>query len=188
MKAEFLVMHTDFTADKKKSKVENGKAMIQDKEFILDKTQPIMVNGLLGSSPLYIVNWKSLLPVQFGVISSTVKNVFHDGNKLRVKLSKETVPDVLSALKQGYIDLSLDEGQRFEVTEMKPMVIQEKFHKTELPQMLKYTADMRFLKTMGDIAGKKGKPELGKWMIVLIIAGVMIVAIGLSVAYAMKWI
>lgn len=151
--AKALVLDTDFSGDFMKCNVLNGKIIVKDKkmEWEADKTKPISIKGKFGNEDLYILSWKSLVPLQF-----------------EVKETSEVIP--------------LDEDQRAkaEVKTLVPVQPQDKFIKTELPELSRATFEMRFLKNMKSYAEGKGTGSpRGKIMkaVLLSFVGVMFMAV-----------
>jgi hypothetical protein len=146
-----ILFHTDFTAEEVKFEVKDGKTVINDKEFIIDRVQPIDLKkkrmGRTVHTPFYILKWDKVEPVNIQLV-----------------------------------EVELD-GQRY--AEVQPanaiktleVVFPEKSEGDVLPEMLRETHDMRYMKHLkkyaGDGAGGK-KFAFQRWMLVpiaLILAG-----------------
>jgi len=65
-KAWILMFDSNYDARLVKAEVEDGTVIIDDKEFIVDETNPLLLRAGLfkGYKPLYIVKWDSLEPMQ----------------------------------------------------------------------------------------------------------------------------
>jgi len=152
MSEECLLLHTDFTAEKKKIEVKDGKAVIDDKEFIVDRVQPIMIKqrrfGRTRIKPFYILKWDKVEPVNYVIDEREI-----DGERY-------------AELRDKAILKSLE------------VVFPEKTGKDVLPHYIRETHDMRFLKHMKKYATEGGKKlEFKRWMLVpiafLISGGIM---------------
>jgi len=61
-RAEFLIFDTDFSCRRFKKKIKDGKVVIGDKEWVVDKAQPFHLKKGLGYRPLYLLKWNSVFP------------------------------------------------------------------------------------------------------------------------------
>jgi len=71
MSEKAILLHTDFMGEEKKIEIKDGKAVIDDKEFIMDRPQPFLLKskrlGRTTLKPLYIMKWDKVEPVQYVV-------------------------------------------------------------------------------------------------------------------------
>ena len=127
MKEKFLVFKTDFTAEMVSSKVKDGKTVIGNKEFEVDKTRPFTLKTAFGNRVFYLLKWNSLYPMTFAV-KEDVKTYRDDtGKELQVKTQ-----ELVSVEPEFY----------------------EKGGAGYSPEMLKTTTDVRFLKGFRAYAGE----------------------------------
>lgn len=151
---EGILMHTDFTAEKVKFEVKDGKAIINDKEFIVDRVKPInIISKRLGRkkiTPFYILKWDKIEPANIELIE-----VESDGHRYA-----EIAPaNILRTLEVTFPEQGED---------------------TVLPEMLKETFDLRFMKHLkkyaAEGAGSGRKLEFKRWMlfpIILVLTGIV---------------
>lgn len=140
-----LLLDTEFTAKLVKVKVKDGKGIVKDgkaeKEFILDRARPFLLKSRLGTKRLYILKWDSLEPLNFDVRTKTIEYVNPETNeKIQIK-RKELVP-------------------------INPEEVKFKREKV-IPEVLRQTADLRFLKHMKKYAEGKPPIEIGFIPIIL---------------------
>ena len=65
MDSKFLYFVSDNEAQLIRAPIENGRALIDDKAFIIDETRPIMLRGRFGGvETLYMVKWDASAPAQ----------------------------------------------------------------------------------------------------------------------------
>jgi len=79
MKVNTLIFNTDFLASFGRHKLENGKIIIGEKEFDVDKTKPFLLKKkLFGfipfAQPLYILKWDSYVPAHYERVTSEGEN------------------------------------------------------------------------------------------------------------------
>lgn len=60
----FLVFDSTYEARLVKAKIEDGRVWIDDKEFFVDQTKPLLLKKLTGFKPLYIIKWDTVTPSQ----------------------------------------------------------------------------------------------------------------------------
>jgi hypothetical protein len=138
---EALIMHTDFMGEKKKIDIKDGKCVVDDKEFIVDRVQPIMLRqrrlGRTTIKPLYFLKWDKVEPAHF-VIDE-----------------KEIDGEMYAEIKDKYILKSIEAA------------FPEKSKDDVLPHYVRETFDMRFLKNMKKYAtdGKAGI-SFKRWMLI----------------------
>ena len=154
MAEEGILLHTDFTGEKVKFEVKDGKAVIKDKEFIVDRIKPINLKskrlGREKITPFYILKWSAIEPANIQLVDVEV-----DGKMY----SEAKTSNILKTLEVTFPDPTED---------------------TVLPEMLRETHDMRYMKHLkkyaGEGAGGGKKLEFKRWMlfpIALILAGVV---------------
>lgn len=148
-----LLFTTDFTAVKVKFEVKDGKTTIDNKEFIIDRTAPIMLKetrlGRTKFKPFYILKWDKIEPANLQVVD-------------------------ISPNSEEYAELSQNS---FPVIRTLEVVFPEKGEGDVLPEMLKETHDMRYMKHLKKYAaegagGGKLKLKFQRWMIVPLALGV----------------
>jgi len=154
MSEEGILLSTDFTAEKVKFDIKDGKTVINDKEFIVDRIKPINLKskrlGREKITPFYIMKWDKIEPANIELVETEI-----DGHRYA-----EAVPaNILRTLEVTFPDPTED---------------------TVLPSMLQQTADMRFIKSLkkyaGEGTGSGKKLEFKRWMlfpIVLVLAGIV---------------
>lgn len=130
MRARFLLFNTDYTAYFKNVVIKDGMAVIEDKEYPVDKTTPITIKSFIGSKPLYLAKWNSIYPAEFDA-SEKITESYKDerGNKIEL-VKKELVP------------LNPDD-----------LKWQDKHKLT--PKLIRDTGNLRFLRTMKRYAEQK---------------------------------
>jgi hypothetical protein len=157
MGEEGLLFTTEFTAEKVKFNIVDGKAIIDNKEFIFDRVQPITLKetrlGRKRYKPFYILKWDKIEPANI-----IVDQFVADDEYMRV-----------SENGTGLIVKSLD------------IAFPEKGEGDILPEMLKETHDMRYMKHLKKYSaeGAGGGKKLGfqRWMLIpvaFLISGVAI--------------
>jgi hypothetical protein len=151
MSEKGILLSTDFTAEEVKFEVKDGKAVIGDKEFIVDRVHPINLKkkrmGRTRITPFYLLKWDKIEPANVQLVE-----VEEDGKRYA-----EIAPaNVLRTLE---------------------VVFPEKEEGDVLPEMLRETHDMRYMKHLKKYAGEgKGgrKFEFKRWMLIpiaLLLAG-----------------
>jgi len=146
-----ILLHSDFTAEEVKFEVKDGKAVIGDKEFIVDRIHPInLVKKRMGRTritPFYLLKWDKIEPANVQLVE-----VEEDGKRYA-----ELAPaNILRTLE---------------------VVFPEKGEEDVLPEMLRETHDMRYMKHLKKYAGDGGggkKFAFKRWMLIpiaLLLAG-----------------
>jgi hypothetical protein len=149
-----ILLSTDFTGEEVKFDIKDGKTVINDKEFIVDRIKPInIISKRLGRekiTPFYILKWSKIEPANIELVETEV-----DGHKYAELQSA----NILQTLEVTFPDPTED---------------------TVLPSMLQQTADMRFIKSLkkyaGEGTGGGKKLEFKRWMIfpiVLVLSGIV---------------
>jgi hypothetical protein len=140
---EALLFHTDFMAEKKKIEIKDGKVVIDDKEFLVDRVKPFMMMtkrlGRVSIKPIYLLKWDKIEPAPYEMTETEI-----DG-------------ETYAELKDKFVIKSLD------------VVFPEKGEKDVLPHYLRETHDMRYLKHMKKYAtdGKGGgRFQFQRWMLI----------------------
>lgn len=80
MKSLFLLLHSDYLAEIRRSEVKDGVARIEDKEFIVDYAKPFLVKTRWGALPLYVLKWDTLTPLEpkgFKIYESPITPEMH---------------------------------------------------------------------------------------------------------------
>lgn len=152
-----ILFHTDFTAEEVKFEIKDGKAVIDNKEFIVDRTAPIMLRKkILGRTrfvPYYILKWDKIEPANLQVVD------VEPNSEEYAQLTDASFPQIRT------LEVAFPESEG-EVA--------------KLPEMLKETMDLRFLKSMKKYAGEgqggKLKIQFKRWMIVPVALGISAVA------------
>jgi hypothetical protein len=132
MGEEGLLFLTDFTAEKAKFEIKDGKAIIDNKEFIVDRIHPIMLKekrlGRVRFKPFYLIKWDKVEAANIQVTEDEeYAEVGDNGNKI-----------------SGNILRTLN------------VVFPDKESGDILPEMLKETHDMRYMKHMKKYAAEGG--------------------------------
>jgi hypothetical protein len=141
-----IMLHTDHTAEKVKFEVIDGKTTIDNKEFIVDRIKPIMMKekrlGRTRFKPFYILKWDKIEPANIQVQEISLE----EGEYAQI-------------IEKGATDIirTLD------------IVFPEKSEGDILPEMLKETHDLRFMKHLKRYAaeGTGGKKlKFSRWMLI----------------------
>jgi hypothetical protein len=148
MSEEGIMLYTDYTAEKVKFDIKDGKAVIDNKEFIIDRIQPITLRekklGRIRFKPFYILKWDKIEPVNIQAVE-----IDHT-NEDYAELAQNPLPTIRTL----------------------EVVFPEKSKDDILPEMLKETHDMRYMKHMKKYAAEGaggGKFKFGgfkRWMII----------------------
>jgi hypothetical protein len=142
MGEEALILETNFMGQRKKIDIKDGKAVIDDKEFIVDRVQPFMIKqkrlGRTTIKPFYILKWDKVEPVNYMIEETEI-----DGERYAELRDKAILKSIVVAFP-------------------------EKGEKDVLPHYLRETHDMSFLKHMKKYAadGAGRKFEFKRWMLV----------------------
>jgi len=149
-----ILLHTDFMGEEKKIEIKDGKAVIDDKEFIMDRATPFLIKtkrlGRTILKPLYIMKWDKVEPVQYTLGEREI-----DGDEYA----------------------ELEQKGLLKTLEIK---FPPKDESDILPHYLRETHDMRYLRHMKKYATEgQGKIGFGfkRWMLIpiafLISGGIM---------------
>lgn len=152
-KAVALIFDTDFTSEMRDVKVKDGKIVISDKEWVVDKTTPFQHKTAFGMRPLYMLKWNSLIPLEWNVVSEERTFTDDKGNSYVV-----------------------------EARDIKPVDYKEiKWEPSKiLPAMLRQTGEMKFLKNMKSGTEKPDITEsLVKILPVIIIGAIVVLGVTL---------
>jgi hypothetical protein len=153
-------------------------------EFFVDRTRPIKIfrNGLLSKevNDFYLFSWKSLTPLEFELRQELWKR-----DELYEKMRNANYTEEEIERLQKDVDKKEKEGHNMDYFVFKTLepipVTKEHWAKTELPTIVRDTADMRFLKSLKQyMEGGKGG-GLGKGIIIIFAVVFMV----LIVLYAM---
>jgi hypothetical protein len=165
MGEEGIMLMTDFTGELVKFDIKDGKTVINDKEFIIDRVQPIILKkkrlGKMRHTPFYLLKWDKVEPAHIEVIETDI-----DGDKYDEIVSTP----ILRSLE---------------------VVFPDKEKGDVLPEMLRETHDMRYMKHLKKYAGDgvKGggsKFQFQRWMLVPV--ALIISAIAMFVINGFKFI
>lgn len=179
IKGRGLFFHTNFDAEFKKIKINDGSVIIDDKEFFVSDMKAINLKTSTGVKPLYLFRWDSLLPAGFFKKKETIEYAQTGDDKT----DRRNYHKFYKKLKShGHKGKGI-ESNKFIYEGLS--IVNPKFLKTKLsPSLLRETGDMRFLKNMKKYAGgEKGKPSfLGYflafaggigWIMLLVYLGVI---------------
>jgi|GEM_PF-5630105 hypothetical protein len=140
MSEKALILYSDFTGELKKIDIKDGKAIIGEKEFIVDRASPIILKKkrLFSNKiePFYIFKWDKVEPVHF------------------VQTETEIDDEKYAELKDKYVLKSIEP------------VFPEKTEDDILPELLRETFDMRFLKQMKKYASGEKGIKFQRWMMI----------------------
>jgi len=148
-------MHTDFMAEKVKFDVVDGKAIIDNKEFIVDRVKPITLKetrlGRTRFKPFYILKWDKIEAANIQAIDVDPSS-----------------PDYMAVAESSLPILKTLE-----------VVFPDKEKSDVLPEMLNETHDMRYMKHLKKYSaegtgGKKMKFQ--RWMLIPVVFLVAAVA------------
>ena len=152
MGEEGILMHTDYTAEKVKFDIKDGKTIINDKEFIIDRVQPITLKkkrlGRTKHTPFYILKWDKVEPAHIQVVETEVDGQLYD--------------EIVAAPILKSLEVVFPDKEKGDI----------------LPEMLRETHDMRYMKHLKKYASEGGgrmKFGFQRWMLVpvaLILAAV----------------
>jgi hypothetical protein len=190
MKSKFLIFDTNHHAGYETMDIKDGKVSKDDKEWIVDKAKPVLLekagffSRFLGASlmPLYLLKWNILLPVDYELKETKMKfdELLNSAN-LTDGMKKE-LQDILKK----------DEKVKDSTWVLKELVAMDvKFPRADAkenefavtPEFLKSTADMRFLKNMKNYAGGEGGSRLSRKRIMdILFIGGMILLVFVSLA------
>ena len=121
MKGIFIIFDTDYNATIKKANIKNGKVVIGDKEWVVDKAKPFLVRTMFGKTyPLYLLKWNSVFPAN---------------PKVEEEVRTFVDPETNEKLEVVYKNLTFAEPK-----------FDEKQKVT--PEILRSTAETRFIKAM----------------------------------------
>jgi len=196
MKNKYLIFDTNHHATFDTLEVKNGKTVTEDKEWMIDKAKPILLakrnifSRFLGESltPLYLLKWNVLLPVDFEIKEKKLKY-----NEMLDAVKDEDLKRKLKALSDE--DTKVQESTwifrelvAMSVVFPKAEAKEDEFAVT--PEFIKSTVDFRFLKNMKNYAGGEGGGKFNKRRLIDIafIGGmIMVIFIGLSVTGILKY-
>lgn len=161
IKAKVLMLDTNYMGEIKKCSVVGGSLFIGNREYFIDETKPIQLKGMMGSVPLFICAWNSLIPANFRI--ETKKKEVDEK-------TKEKINEI------GNIVQEKDKKEKCIAEFRELQAIEPVFAKTKLPELMKSTLDMRFLAQLAQYAGEgaKKKMDIGKGVIILFIVSVVI--------------
>jgi len=158
---EALLLDTDFIGEMKDIDICDGKVVIDDKEFFVEGVKPIAIKKRRGFKPFFIFKWDVLTPAKFikkeeRISSASILSKF--------KLKKGKVLENSDYIFKRLVNLSPEfDDKKYKVT----------------PQLLKDTADMRFLKNMKKYTEEGVKKKMGLNPIIM----TFVFAIGMLAMY-----
>jgi hypothetical protein len=144
----------------KSAEIKDGKVTIGNGEWYVDKAKPFILKGLVPRQ-LYILKWDNVLPLEFQVVE---KNTV---------LKNESTGETLTLSKKQLVPLTEND-----------LKFQEKYK--SMPELLKETADMRFLKSMKRYAGGEGFSDRTKKLVMFLIFAIVIGVAGFLLTYAFQ--
>ena len=143
------VFDTDFTSKRYNTKIENGKITIADKEWVVDGVRPFATTAAFGTvRPLYLLKWNSMTPLEFSVEESDKSFTDDTSGQTHKFVHKELVP------------LTQDPKKGLGFAQSKI-----------LPQTMKLTTDMRFLRSLRLGAKPKSKMDFNEMLPYIIAIG-----------------
>lgn len=164
-----LVLDTNYVGKIQKCKVENGILRIKDKEFFVDETKPLRVKSFFSTDDLYICKWDSLVGAEFEVENKDVKKEELEEFLRERGYSEDEIKHLKKIIEETEKKNNI-RFTKFEYKSLKP--IEPKLIETKkLPELLRQTANIRFIKEMMKYGEKKGFDiGLGKIFIIIFIA------------------
>lgn len=174
MKEKALIFHTDWTAELKDIKINDGKALIKykepigDKEFIVDQCRPVILKGeglFNKNHVLYMLKWDKLRPMNL-----TLKQTNEDDGFVEVGF-KNNGNEVRETIVPFIPDFGVQTGEFKDIT----------------PDLLRQTYDLRFLKHMKKYASEEKKGisfGSGKGIMIALIGIIAFVLIFLFLYYS----
>jgi hypothetical protein len=165
-----LLLNTDYTGEVKSCKVKDGKIILKDKEFIIDKTIPISVKKRLGKEDIYICKWDCLVGAEYKLNETEIER-----DKLIEELKKDGFNDkeiqkVINEINEYELENKL-KIKKFVYKKLVPT--QPIWIKTAYPEILKETGKIRFIKSLSKYSSGFGF-DIGKIAILFIVAFVFL--------------
>jgi len=155
----FIFFNSDYTLEIKEADVKDGKAVIGDKEYYVDKAKPLMLKTTFGSKPVYFVKWDSITPLNWTVKEKREKFSNEKGEEIEVKRREIE-----------FIDPKFDDSKKI------------------LPEILKITGETRFLKGLKSYAEGRKPFEMNTRMIMLFVGTFLIVGAIAYFMFQMGWL
>jgi hypothetical protein len=196
IKGKTLMLESNYSGILKGVDINAGKMVVENKyEFLVDNVIPIMLKEGFGSKPLFITKWSSLTPIRFKKVekiipAEKVKQMIEEdkewmrldyevpeenpeiksSGKLRRWLSRKKIKsEGAIRIPTAYIYKKLEVVEP-DIKETKGM----------LPELMKETFDMRFLKNMKKYSeGKGGGEGISKGKAIMLAVVSMVVGIGM---------
>jgi len=177
MKAKALILNSDFTGEIKKIKIVDGKVIIDKYEFIVDKIRPLIIKKPLGKKELlYLFKWDCIVASYFQENKQKVEKTPEEleNENYVVEYKKPRLRGLLyRKIFKRPKDVMKEKPKEMVLKKLVPL--EPEFYKGKvLPELLRETADTRFLKSMKKYSVKapfEFKPEYLK----------LLLAIGISV-------
>ena len=167
MKAEALLLHSDYTGEFVKGNIKDGEFTFSYKgnryAFRTSKLHPIIAKHFLFTKPLYIFKYSTQIPLAF------VKKTEEGREEL---IPPEKVMPILQTLgfKDRELKMTVSRSSIEPVTDVA-------FYETELklsPKIAGETADMKFLEQLMKYVGEKPPMEMKKLILILIGASIIL--------------
>jgi len=199
-KVLLFFFQSDFNGFADKGVLENGSILYEKGdsryEFVVGDVKPIMFNSgslLKSIQPMYFVKWDELIPVNFEIEENPVELDDSELDKIRSQVfakKEETdskirkiIPKKKKVIRKSLVMLSPTQmkfsGQtKVTGTDGKSRVV--------LPEMLRSTTDMRFLKSMKEASMMTGKRHF-KYRNILL-ALVFIGSVGFFTLYSLAYL
>jgi len=181
MRVKALLLDTDFIGEIRNTKVKDGRIRIDNKEFRVDKSRPIILkSGFFAKKPLYILKWDSLIPAEYKLKETVVSPA--DIEKFTVEIPDEKGMNNFIGKNNGMdseqIKKKMEEMydiKKYHLRSLEPLSTE--FYKTKItPSVLTETADMRFIKSMKKYIDKRGF-EFGNIIFIIMIIGIILFGI-----------
>jgi hypothetical protein len=187
-KGKVLYFDTDYTAELKDAEIKNGNIIIDNAtEHVVDNINPVIFKtGLISNSPLYVVKWNTITPIQFKTITKRMtpeqaEQYAEDNDFIRIEQTEQQkTKGFLRRIKR---QKSQPQKIKYKVPTMyeyrKLEKVETDLEKIKItPALLKETNDLRFLKNMKKYAmGKDGDGGMGKGKVIALSIGSMVFGI-----------
>lgn len=166
MRAEALLLHSDYTGEIVKGKIKDGEFTFNYNgnayTFSTAKIRPIVIKKLFFSVPLYIFKYSTQIPLAFVNRSEEGKEEFIPPEKILPILQAMGFKEKLDLLvKREYIEPVSDIA----------------FYETEMqlsPKIAGETADMKFLQQLMKYVTEKPSMEIKKTILIVVGASILL--------------
>lgn len=195
-KAKAIFLDSNFTGEIKSVKIEGGNVIIDKTyEHIIDETVPIQIKGVMGSTPMYILKWDSLVPIQFKkeskiITSDEADKIIQDEGYIRIEpqQKKRTKGKLRRWMKERKQNPTPEityttKPTHYEYRKLQVIDLTDKYEKSKIqPSLLQETMDLRFLKNMKKYGvGSGGVTDKNK----IIIASIASMVFGMVLFYVL---